>query len=430
MLVAAAGVFCFGSLLLLNLYLGRSLLYPGVVLAGIWTLQFIVQLFSGGVLYPISWAALLVFVVGCLSFSAGAVIGNGGVRIPLPPRQADRVFPGDRIVLYGFLAVLVLGLAVYAAQLRTLTSAPFLSLRYFYEVRHQSLELAASTNRAPLVDNLIPLSIIAAMIGYAVTDAGRRWRLTVWGLISVSLIYNLLTGAKVGLLMLAITLVAIHIMLRRQISIRTVLTGIAAVLILFGAVTYGRAGSVVHHMTLLELVKAGWASFIAYFAVSPVGFSLYLDAPNMVPAVWSPWYFFMRTANYIAPFFSIPPIHAQFLQVGPGALYNTYTVYFSYYPAYGVAGVFAFMGAIGFLCTWIYRRALGGGVIWILLYATLFYGLVTTIFSESLLWGLNFDIKLTIVGLVFLATRKISWLQDRFRTTLAGTRAGRGVESH
>lgn len=411
MIVAIVGILCFGLLALLNWYVGRSLIYPGVVLAGIWTLQFIVQSLSGGILYPISWAALFIFVIGCMAFTVGAVVGNGGVRMPQPVKKPERVHAGDRLVLHMLLVALLLGLIVYMVQLRTLTSASLFSFRYFYEIRQLGIELSGATNRAPLVNNLVPLSTIAAMIGYAVTDAGRRWRVIVWSLIGLSLVYNLLTGAKVGLVVLAVALVAIHITQRRRVSVHVAVAGFLAVFLLFGAVTYGGGGPVVHQMSLAELVGAGWGRFVAYFAVSPVGFSLYLDDPSLVPAVWSPWYFFMRTANYFGSFFTVPVIHAQFLDVGPGAVYNTYTVYFSYYPAYGVAGVVAFMGVIGAICSWIYCRALEGKLVWLLLYAMLFYGLLMTIFNESLLWGLNFDLKLVIVTLAFLATRQLKFLQ-------------------
>lgn len=411
MIAALMGVLCFGLLALLNLRIGRSITYPGVVLASVWALEFLVQALSGRILYPVSWPALLVFVIGCLAFTAGAVVGNGGVGTRLPPQAPVPVYLSDRLVLWGGLMVLALGLLAYIAHVRTLTSAPLFSPRFFYEVRHAGIAQAAVRNRVPLINNLVPFSMIGAMIAYAVTDAGRRWRILVWSFIALSLIYNLMTGAKVGLVTLAVALMGIHMILRRHVSIRVVLVGFVAIFVLFGIVTYGRMGS----GDLFTAVKQGWAELVAYFAISPVGFSLYLDDPSLVPAVWSPWYFFMRTVNYLAPVFSIPSIHAQFLEVGPDAMYNTYTAYFAYYPSYGIGGVVAFMAFIGAACAWIHRRALRGGLVWVLLYSILIYGLLMSIFNESLLWDLNFDLKLVLVTLVFVSTRRLAVLQHLAR---------------
>lgn len=407
MIVALFGTLCFALLLLLNWAIGRSLLYPGVVLAGIWMLELITQVCSVGILYPISWYALAIFVVGGVAFTAGAVLGNGGFRRAPVTVAVPVDYRSDRIILWTFAAVLLLGVPVFLNEIGTFTSARLFSPAYFQQVRVGLLNQAATSSRAPLVDNLVVLSSIVALIAYAVTDAARRCRLLVGGLVALAIFYNLLTASKAGAVALVVALFAIHIVLRRRVPIRFLLISLTGVLALFGVVTVGRIEALGQNLSWQQSVAMTWQLFLSYFSVSPVGFSVYLANPASVPAVWSPWRFFMITANYFHHYFTVPNLNAQFVDVGPGLSYNTYTAYFSYYAAYGMIGVLAFMAAIGAAAAWIFRRAQAGAMVWVVLYGTVFNGLLDTTFNESLLLALNYMIKLVFVAGFVLLMRRV-----------------------
>lgn len=407
MIVALVGTLCFALLLLLNWTIGRSLLYPGVALAGIWMLEFITQVFSVGILYPISWYALAIFVGGCIAFTAGAVLGNGGFRRAPVTAVAPMDHRSDRVLLWILAVLLLLGVPVFLKEVGTFTSARLFSPEYFQQVRTGLLDQAATSSRAPLVDNLVVLSSIVALIAYAVTDAARRCRLLVGGLVALAIFYNLLTASKAGAVALVVAMFAVHIVLRRRVPIRFLLISFVGVLALFGVVTVGRVESLGQNLTWQQSVEVTWQQFLSYFSASPVGFSVYLANPASVPAVWSPWRFFMSTANYFGHYFSVPDLNAQFVDVGSGLSYNTYTAYFSYYPAYGMVGVLAFMAAIGAVVAWIFRRAQTGALVWLVLYGTLFNGLLHTIFNENLMLALNYMIKLAVVAGFVLFMRRV-----------------------
>lgn len=407
MIVALVGTLCFALLLLVNWTIGRSLLYPGVALAGIWTLEFITQVFSVGMLYPISWYALAIFVSGCVAFTLGAVLGNGGFRRGPVMAFAPTDYRSDRIILWIFAAVLLLGVPVFLKKVGTFTSAGLFSPAYFQQVRSGLLDQAATGSRAPLVDNLVVLSSIVALIAYAVTDAAGRHRLLVGGLIALAIFYNLLTAAKAGAVALVVAMFAIHIVLRGRVPIRFLLISFAGVLALFGVVTVGRVESLGQSLTWQQSVAVSWQQFLSYFSASPVGFSVYLAHPSSVPAVWSPWRFFMNTANYFGRYFTVPDLNAEFVDVGSGLYYNTYTAFFSYYPAYGLPGVLVFMALIGAVSAWIFRRAQSGSLVWLVLYGSIFNGLLHTIFNENLMLALNYMIKLAAVAGIVLFMRRL-----------------------
>lgn len=413
MIVALVGVICFSFLLAVNWTVARSPIYPGVGLTGIWLLEFIAQVFAVGALYPISWDALDVFVTGAICFTGGAALAwVRPTRLPKVPHSPAE-HRGDIVILLLLGALLVLGLPFYMEKLRSLTSAPLFSPASFLQVRHGLLGQAATRDRAPLVDNLVVLSTIVALIAYAVTNAGQRARVLAWALIALALFYNLLTASKAGAVLLVVALFAIHTILRERIPVRFLLFAAAGLLIIFGVVAVGRMESLGEQLTWQQSVTLTWDRFLEYFSASPVGFSIYLDHPTWIPPVWSPWRFFEHTANYFGNYFKIPNSNAQFVNVGSGIYFNTYTAYFSFYPPYGIGGVMAFMSVLGWTSSCIYRRALHGKMLWIVIYSTVFYGVIATVYSEALLGGLNFMLKLAAVSLVIEGARRI-----RFRRTV------------
>lgn len=401
MTVASVGLIVFGLLLATNFMVFRSLIYPGVAFAGIWFLEFLVLLAAQGAIYPVSWAALAVFVTGAVCFMAGAALAYRAGGRPDRPVTSVAIQPcrGDTALLWFFVVVLVAGLPFFARELSHLATDPWFSLHFFQQVRRGFLEQANTMSRVPLVNNLVILSIILAIVGYALSDGLRRNRAAASCLIGLALIYTLLTGARSGALQLVIALFAIHALLRRRVSARGVVLAAAVVLALFGIVTIWR-GYGGDAPTLTQSLVVTWHRFVVYFCAGPVGFSTYLNHPDLVPSVWSPWLFFERTANYFGHYFDVPSIHAQFFPVGPGAEANVYTAFFSYYPAYGIAGVVGFGFALGVVCSLVYRRALSGGLVWLALYGFLFYGIVMTVFGEFFLLTLNPTLKLALVALL------------------------------
>jgi len=410
MTVALVGIACFATLLTLNWIPTHSLLYPGAVITGIWLLEFVVQIFAVGTLRPVSWEALLIFIIGVVAFSMGSVLGYGGHRRRPQQFIAPKEYVSDRLILWALFGALLAGFPLYLEYIRTFTEAPLFSPQFILQARAGFLNEQANVSRAPLVANLAVLAIIGAIVAYAVTEGGRRWRVLVWLLLAMALVYNLLTASKVGVIELVVSLFAIHILLRHRVPVLAVSVGIAAVFVLFGVINVARVEALGVHLSAAQMVKTTWEQFLGYFAASPVGFSIYLDHPHWVTSVWSPWRFFERTANYFGNYFHVPDLNGQYVNVGYEGnvfFYNTYTAFFSYYSEYGIIGVIGFMFGLGTISVWIYRRALSGGVIWVVLYGMVFYGIVMTIFNESLLLALNSILKLVVFTLIFLSFRKL-----------------------
>ncbi|MHB8724070.1 MAG: O-antigen polymerase [Casimicrobiaceae bacterium] len=420
--VAIAGFLAFMALFAINWLRARSWLDPAVAISSVWALTFLFLAMAGGQLYGVSWTALLIYISGLAMFSLGVLLGNG---IPVHAGKPGTYgYLSDRVILWLFFLILLLGVPFYLAYIRQFSSAALFSPAFFLEIRQGMLEQSSELARTPLVNNLVTLSSIAAVLAFALTESGRRWRLLVAGIVALAFFYNLLTAASAGVVNLLVMLLAIYSMQRGRLPKLALLLALGLVVAFFGVVTAQRAlstggdiGSLAAaaHTTLEQLGH--------YLASGPVGFSVYLDHPQSVPAVWSPWRFFERTANYFGNYFDVPNLNAAYVQIGDGLYYNTYTAFFSYFPPYGLSGAAGFMLALGVISGAVYRRARQQRLLWLLLFAPIFYGVLMTIFNESLLLALNPIMKLLIVAAAVVVLRRLRFRRGPTNAALAESRA-------
>lgn len=352
-------------------------------------------------------------------FSLGCLLG---ASIPVRGGKASTYgYRSDRAVLLMFFLILLLGVPFYLAYIRQFSSAALFSPKFFVEIRTGMLQQSSDLARAPFVNNLVVLSSIAAVLAFALSESAQRWRLLVVGIIALAFFYNSLTGAKGGVTGLLVMLFAIYSLQRGRLPKLALLIVLGLIVLFFGLVTVQRMQSAGGGaMSLAVAAQTTLEQLGHYLASGPVGFSVYLDHPQSVPAVWSPWRFFMRTANYFGNYFDVPDLNAAFVQIGNGLYYNTYTAFFSYFPPYGLPGVTAFMMAIGVMAGAAYRRARRQQLLWQLLYASIFYGVLMTIFNENLLLALNPILKLLVAATAVVLLRRIRWHSPSSKIALAG----------
>ncbi len=301
----------------------------------------------------------------------------------------------------------------YLRYVLQLTTFPLFSAEYFVQIRDVLVFQSIEFSRAPLVANLVTLSSIFAVLAFALSESGRRWWILVAAVVGLGFVYNFLTGAKAGALSLLVTLFVIYALQKRRLPKVGLLVAVGVFVASFGVVTVQRAlGTGVDIGSFSNAVRATLEKLGDYLASGPVGFSAYLAHPHSVAAVWSPWRFFERTTNYFGNYFDVPDMNAQYTQIGPGLYYNTYSAFFSYYPIGGVLGVAAFMLGIGVAAGAVHRRAVQGRLLWQVLYAPIYYGVLMTVFNESLLLALNPIVKLLILSGAVAIVRQVRLPDD------------------
>lgn len=416
--VAFAGAGAFLLLTLANYHIGKTWLYPAAALSGAWLLVFLGLCISASWLYPVTPDALVIYLMGAIYYSFGAYLAFqfGGAPDKVYSRQII-YYRSDFLLLLTVLAVLVAGFPFYYHEITGLTrAAPFTPL-FYWQLRTALLRQAWTMNRVPIVNDLVDLSNIGAIIGMLVSGGGRRWKGLVAIMIVVSLIYNLLTAAKIGFASLAVELTVIYTIHHGRLKKRFVLLAASIFFAGFGAITVALREATAGTYAGMQQIALTVKTLLNYLTVSVVGFGVYLRHPKQIPVIYSVWFFFEHTVNYFGHYFQIPVQHGAYVSVGPGLEYNTYTAYFTYYPQWGAFGVALILFIVGFVSTRAYKASMHGSFIGALLYAYLYYGTCMTMFNESLFLTLNFLAKLLVVGYLFIAARHMfpKWLRDARR---------------
>src|SRR5207247_643534 len=75
---------------------------------------------------------------------------------------------------------------------------------------------------------------------------------------------------------------------------------------------------------------------------------------------------------------------------------NVYSIYFAYYPDYGLAGASIIMLVLGAILTRVYQKAIRGNPRALVLYASVFSGILLSGFSEYFLLTINFWVKAVV----------------------------------
>lgn len=406
-LVAVIGVVFFLSLTIANYLVGRRWLYPAAIISALWTVVFIVLCVASTWLYPVPPLALAVFVVGVGYYSIGSYMALKLDRKPDHKPAATTVYRSDFWLLVVILAGLIIGFPFYLHQLENLVTAMPFTPVFFLQLREALLEQGWTQNRYPIIYNLVDLSNIAAIIAMLVTDSGRRWKWLLAALVGIAFIYNLTTAAKIGFASLAVELLVIYGIQRKKIPIRALAIAGATFVVGFGVIVVERTladqgGS----LGLIQRFALTGRTLLDYLTVSVVGFGVYLQHPEQIPAISSIWLPFERTINYFGNYIAIPRQQGAFVSVGPNMQFNTFTALFTYYPEYGVPGVAVILFAVGFVTTRAYKAASRGSFFGALLFAYLYFGTCMTFYNESIFISLNFLAKLLVVGVVFIFARR------------------------
>ena len=392
-----AAIFTIVLLIFINYYVGgRAFMYPPVVFCSVWAADLLLVLAAGDFFFPLSGQTLCIFVLGCTALSTGSF-----VAMLFPPRAAKQeLFSNSSswgltllVLLVALCAPLfvrwVLGVAstnsgdtlLMAMRIATLSDPEDLPVGY------------------TLFMNLATLATIAAMISFC-----EKGRVRTIAAIILAAVLNLLTGAKVGVFMLLGCLLAIDSMKVRRVRWRLVAALSLAFIAVFSIVSIEvHTGGASPEVPFVENVERVAKLLVEYAAGGLVAFDQVVRNPTVVPHNWGIDRFFLQTLNKLGAHYQVPPLHAYYVDLGhsasPG---NVYTFYFAYFDCRAL-GITAILTALGLIVTRFYLLARGGNRVSLLIYSTLFAGLVLSPFNESLFFNLNF------LGKLFL----VSWLLYR-----------------
>ncbi len=375
-------------LALINLYLAKSLLYPPAAFSAFWSVLLLVLLLSGDMFYPVSIEALTVYYLGAFAFSAGGLImllAGAGLK-PYPPLPEHRRKYINMMLDVGLL-VLMLALPLFFYRALAVGDTSSYAM-FFYNIRMQSIAnyISQAGWSFSLLNNVVPFSILLSLAAILSNDSSRRYHTL--AVIFLTFIFQLLTGAKTGATVLILALIGVSWIKTKRLNLKFLLMFLLSFFIFFSAITFSRSSERVmeNKMMLFKEVQI-------YMLGGLVAFDRVAQDPACIPSTGGAGRFFLETASKIGADVSVPPLHAEYTKISPANRINVYTIYFSYFQDYGLAGVVVLMFWLGSILTWVYAHAAKGHPTAAITYGILFSGMILSCFGEFFYTGLNFLIK-------------------------------------
>lgn len=371
---------------------GGTILFPPALFCAIWSVTLLGLTTAGNTFLPLSDYTCLVFLVGAVAFSIGGAISLCASRSPSLNREVLTASNATiRIALDVLLAAVVLAFPYYmhlAVRLAG-TSNP---IYMFAEIRRQ---MVTSTGGSPfgLAANLNVVAGLVATAQFFELDGSWPRRIRAGLAVLLTLCYSSLTGSKGGALILITLFFVLQVRARR---IKPAVTlGAAAIVVSFfvgGLFAVNLSGR--HFEGAGAAMREVGSEIESYWLGSPVAFGQIAARPDSLASAENIGRFFLQTGQSLGLHTEVPSLYAKYTAVrGDGSDTNTYTIYFSYFKDYGWFGMPLILAALAAALTQVWRRAMAGYPVSVLMYATMCTAILQSIFSETFFLGLNGYLK-------------------------------------
>ncbi len=378
----------------------RDMAQPGAVLAGTWgiTLLLIALVQQAG-FYEVRAPALLLFLVGIVAFVIGSE-GGAFLAAKIPPPLHPAAHPAldyRRLAQLALLAHCVM-VPVWVLEILAIGGDTDNFLYFALQLRNKSVY--EDETLGPLTGNYLVLGlIVTALLSYGVLKNAVSLRLTLAAALPWVLM-NLLSNGRAGLVQLTLVIAYLRLINGRKLHLGSILGIFGLFLLVFGggAVLVSKGGlenaSELGEGALLILNNLG-----EYALQGPILFSKYLDGDGLfIKSTWDALKVPCALLSKVG-MCTVGSQHQDFVFFGnDDRIGNVYTVFFSLYPKYGIAGTVLLMGGYGAWIRYHHERArLQTSTVHMMTAGYLFGAVVLSIFSDSFLTMLNFLAKLWLV---------------------------------
>jgi oligosaccharide repeat unit polymerase len=390
-------------LALMNWETSRSVLFPPAFFCLVWAAMLVAIALSGDFFFPVSLATLTVYLLGAIAFCLGGGIvhslfrGQGRTQALASGREPRSAW-FNQVLWVGLLALLI-GIPFQIEYIQELAGGASQQSLFWWAVRAESIRRGELTGVKPfrdfMLDNLVGLATLLALtcINEVRKNSTKREKARAACVCLLAFAYNISTASRTGGMILAVSGGVIGSLRSGAVNLRQVLRISLFCVCVFApaAIIMGKGGNT--NFTLADNVRGTFDALRIYGLSGPVAFDQVVESPTAIPAVWSIWRFIPQTLNRLGADYEIPSLHAAFTQSGPNVVGNVYTMYFSYFPDFGWAGVVVFPFLFGVVATWLYYRARAGIAPFRILFGIEGAYIVMSGFNESLFNQLNFSVK-------------------------------------
>jgi oligosaccharide repeat unit polymerase len=395
-------IIVFGLLLLIAHSRARNLLFPPELFAALWLVSLVGLLASGDTFYPVPAEAYLVYVLGGVAFVFGGILVfelSANLAQPAGTQGTRSPSPRTLIALDVCLAILVIGLPFYWRELTESIDAE--GIMVLNAIRVAAVEASDTGRTFSVLLNLNVLAQFTAMVMYFEMNGDPARALRALAAIVLALIYGVMDGSKTTVVVLVLSLAFISSLKARRFKVSNFVAAVTVSLSLFAlgllTITFifadlGSSGETIAE--LAHTVQQYWLGGLVTFGAIALN-------RNVIPTVQPLDRFFLETARSLGIHIDVPPRHAEYLPTNSLAETNVHTIYSTYFKDHGWLGVLVLMFLLGAALSVVYKRAMRGRTIALLVFAQLEIGVLYTIYAESFTTSVNRYIKF-VVFLLFL----------------------------
>jgi len=392
----------------------KAVFHPAVSFSAIWALGLLFIWMIGSLFYPLAPETLLVFVSGAVTLTLGSALAAF-----YPPSEPSRFKAEPREAswsnwILNALVVLVFCATPFAVRWLVNTISEHPSSSFFVSA---SLTMLDDTlKRDPgfvLFSNIVTLADIVAVLAFAERRNHQKRCLIA---LVLAVLLNVLIAGRSGIVTVILSILCVDWIQSRRLRWKLLISMgfVFMVLVIAIAILLGKAGAD-PHASLADNSAPVARGLALYAAGGVVAFDRVLRNPGLMPRDFQISLFFVQTLNKLGANLPLPNTSVGFLDVGPELNTNVYTIYFTYLDM-GYWLMMVMLAFLGFVLTRYYNQALAGGKISTVLYASLWSGLVLSLFAELFFDNLNFLLKVYVLSWLVYSL-PASWL--RFRSFIS-----------
>ena len=396
MMTLAAGIFL-ALLAAVNFRVRRSLFYPPALYSAWWAVLLIVLWLSGDVFYPLSLKTLAIYVLGAMAFTLGGLLRllSHPSDTPAPALSETQNRAAGRFLIL-CAVVLVVAFPFYWQRLQELRAASVYS-DFWRAVRQQTSSDMPGDNPLGPFKYLVGAASFMAMVAVYQSDGSRRARIRTALILAITLLYHLLTAARVGAMTTLFGVLAVSRIRSGRIHWKSWCVGAVLLAIVFTvpAVLLNKGGDPLKGLG--ENTSGVLVSLRHYTVSGLVAFNDVVDDPSVLPRWWS-FRFFFALGHSLGLGVDVPPILLPFAPTP--VLTNIYTIYASYFADFGLVGVAVLLCVHGFVLTMLYQAAIRGRPEAVILFGLAVSNLVLSAAADGFLVGLSYWIQAALCTLI------------------------------
>lgn len=406
-LLSVGSVVLFG-LATLDWLMKRDILAPSVLFCGAWGITLGALALSGSWYYPVSADAVAVYVYGGFAFC----IGSWVISAVTPTLRRDRRFGAPtgapsrcQLVRVVLLVVLEWGLLVpYVRGVLSIAgNASWRVALQIVRVHSQLMQAEGPASSLNAIANAPVVALAASIAAWYMRGTRPMGRIIAAIAVGGAIAVSALTGAKLALVTLIVTLAAISALQSKGDFMRKLAVGVIAALIVFAIGTTLINNAFVPVTGLGEAARLAGLTTLDYWLGGSVAFGNVVVHPQAFESTQPLMAFFLNTARSLGLRNSSPALHATYSAIGPGREINVYTIYFTYFKDHGWLGMLGLCALLAVVLTLLWRSSRRGATLGTLFYALSVPALLLSIHAEHFWTGLNQWIKLLVLlGAVFI----------------------------